>query len=126
MATGITVRAGSVALEGELNDSPTARAIAQALPITGRVQRWGEEIYFDIGLKQELADDSRPDMDLGEIAYWPAGTAMCIFFGPTPASGADGRPRAAGPVNPVGRVTGDVKALTAVQAGCEITVEARP
>jgi hypothetical protein len=126
MTTRIAIRAGAVALEAELNDSPTARAVAQALPIRGEAQRWGKEIYFDIGLMQELAEDARTDMDVGEIAYWPTGTALCIFFGPTPASGADGRPRAAGPVNPIGGVVGEAKALSAVGDGTEITVEACP
>lgn len=125
MATSISIRAGAVALTAELNDSPTARAVAEALPVTAAVRRWGEEVYFDIGLSHELADDARADMAVGEIAYWPTGTALCIFFGATPASGPDGAPRAASDVNPVGRVTGDAAALSAVADGTEITVETR-
>lgn len=125
MATKITIRAGAVVLDAELNDKAMALAVAEALPITGRVRRWGEEIYFDVGLDQPLSDDARAEMAVGEIAYWPTGTALCIFFGATPASGPDGAPRAASDVNPVGRVTGDVKALAAIADGAEIIVEAQ-
>lgn len=115
----IRIRAGEVELEAELNDSETASLVHDALPIQARVQRWGEEIYFEIPVETDPAPDARDVMEVGELAYWPVGRAFCIFFGPTPASSGE-EPRAAGPVNPLGRVTGDATALTRVPNGAEI------
>ena len=126
MSTRITISAGAVTLEAELDDSPTAKAILQAMPIEGQVLRWGQEVYFETGVSVGPSADAREEMSVGQIGYWPVGRAVCIFFGPTPASAADGRPRAASPVNPIGRVIGDAAALDAVPAGTKITLAAKP
>ncbi|MHA1799601.1 MAG: cyclophilin-like fold protein [Candidatus Helarchaeota archaeon] len=106
------------------NESPkTVEAISNALPITGRVNTWGEEIYFDIGVSVDLEDNSQEIMEIGETAYWPSGAAFCIFFGPTPAS-IDDRPRAVGPVNPLGKIIDiDPKKFLDVKNGEEIILE---
>ena len=122
MSTSITISAGSLTLTAELNDSATARRLAEALPVVGEVLRWGQEVYFETPVAAEQSDDARAEMAVGEIGYWPVGKAMCIFFGPTPASGPDGAPRAASPVNPIGEVLDDATALAAVKAGTKITV----
>jgi hypothetical protein len=122
MAHSIQIRAGDVSVAAELNDSPTAAAILAALPIEASGNRWGEEIYFSIPVKEKSAPDARADMEVGELAYWPPGTAFCIFFGPTPASDGD-QPRAASPVNPVGRVIGDVEPLKGVRDGATVIIE---
>lgn len=115
-----------VEVSARLDDSPTAVAIERALPLEGRVSRWGEEIYFTIPVHVEEAADARQDMDIGELGYWPVGTAFCIFFGPTPAS-SGGRPRAYSNVNPFGRVVGEEqqirKLLSAVEDGERVRVE---
>ena len=124
MPKRITIKAGNVTLKAELNDSPCAKAVYEAMPIEASANTWGEEIYFDIGLKFALADDAREDVSIGEIGYWPTGKAFCIFFGRTPASAPDGKPRAASEVNPIGRVIGDAKALKAVKDGDTVTLTA--
>lgn len=124
MPKKITIEAGRVTLKAELNDSPCAKAVYEAMPIKAAVNTWGEEIYFDIGVKFGLADDAREDVSVGEIGYWPTGKAFCVFFGRTPASGPDGKPRAASEVNPIGRVIGDAKALKDVKDGDEVTLSA--
>ncbi len=121
MSYRITITAGSVTMEAELNDSPTAQLIWEALPIIGRANTWGDEIYFDIPVQAEQAPDARADVEVGELGYWPAGSAFCIFFGPTPASSGD-QPRAASPVNVVGRVLGDATAFRRVGAGATVTL----
>jgi hypothetical protein len=115
----IAISAGSVTMEAELNDSPTAQAIWEALPITGRANTWGDEIYFDIPVQAEQAPDARADVEVGELGYWPVGSAFCIFFGPTPVS-TGVQPRAASPVNIVGRVLGDATAFRQVTAGAAV------
>jgi hypothetical protein len=108
--------AGSVKLEAELNDSPTARLIADALPLDGRANTWGDEIYFNIALPAEREPDAREELEVGELGYWPPGQAFCIFFGRTPASVGD-EPRAASAVNVIGKVIGNARAFKSVQDG---------
>jgi hypothetical protein len=122
MAYRITITAGSVSMQAELNDSSTAQEICESLPITGRANTWGDEIYFEIPVQAEQAADARADVEIGELGYWPVGRAFCIFFGPTPASTGE-KPRAASPVNVVGRVSGDATAFRQVLAGAAVTLE---
>ena len=122
MGNAIRITAGDISLAAELNDSETARAIYEALPIEAPGNRWGEEIYFSIPVSQDLSDDARAEMEVGELAYWPPGSAFCIFFGPTPASHGN-EPRAASPVNPVGQIAGDVAHLSEVPDGTVVTID---
>lgn len=118
----IRILVDEVEFTAELNDSESARAIWNALPIDGAGSRWGEEIYFSIPVSCELADDARAEMQVGELAYWPPGSAFCIFWGPTPASNGD-QPRAASPVNPVGMVTGNIGELNSIGDGASVKIE---
>ena len=122
MPTNIKITAGDVQIRAELNDGPTACAIAAALPITAPAQRWGEEIYFAIPVEMELEADAREVVDLGTLGYWPTGNAFCMFFGPTPASQGD-QIRAASPVNIIGAMLGDLTELTTVPNGAEVLIE---
>ncbi|MCX7669138.1 MAG: cyclophilin-like fold protein [Anaerolineae bacterium] len=112
----IWITAGNVTLPAELNDSPTAVQVWDALPIEGRANTWGDEIYFEIPVVARPAADARAEVAVGELGYWPVGHAFCIFFGPTPAStGAE--PRAYSPVNILGRVLGDATVFRRVRDG---------
>jgi hypothetical protein len=117
----IIIKAGEISMEAELVDTETARAIVSRLPITGRVRRWGEEIYFSIPVEMECEADARDVVEAGELGYWPEGTAFCIFFGKTPASRGD-EIRAASPVNVFGRVAGDATRFGSIADGEEIVV----
>ena len=119
----ITITVSGITVEAELNDSSTAAGILEILPVEGRANVWGEEIYFDIPLNIDQEPDARVDVAVGDLAYWPAGPAFCIFFGPTPVS-TDEKPRAYSPVNVFGRVIGDAGRLKAVADGSKITVTA--
>jgi uncharacterized protein len=99
-----------------LSDSPTAAAIREALPLEGTISRWGHEIYFTIPVAIIESPDARQDMAVGELGYWPVGTAFCIFFGPTPASMWH-EPRAYSNVNPFGQVEGEPEAIKELFAG---------
>jgi hypothetical protein len=118
----IVVSSGNVSLLAELTKSPTARQIWEALPIEGRANTWGDEVYFDIPVVADQEPDARADVAVGELGYWPVGHAFCIFFGPTPAS-VDDRPRAASPVNILGRILGDATQYRAVRSGDRVRIE---
>ena len=123
MPRRIRINAGVVALDAELNDSPTAVAIHTALPLEAAAQTWGEEIYFRIPVEGKLDDTAAELVAVGDLGYWPTGRAFCIFFGPTPASrGKEIRPASA--VNLVGKVLGDATAFKAVQDGDLVRLEA--
>ena len=121
MANRIAISAGSVTMEAELSDSPTAQKVWEALPITGRANTWGDEIYFTIPVQAEEEPDARADVGVGELGYWPVGSAFCIFFGPTPVS-IGPEPRAASPVNILGRVMGDATEFRKVSSGTMVTL----
>ena len=114
---------GSLMLDAELFDTPTARAIETALPITGKALTWGEEVYFDIPVKVARENDARAVVTPGEIAYWPDGHAIATGFGRTPISERD-ETRLASPCNIWAKALGDVKALAKVRAGTTIKVSA--
>lgn len=118
----IRIRADAVTAEANLHETSTADLLWEALPLYGRANRWGEEIYFQIPLDAPLEDGAREEMAVGEIAFWPPGQAFCIFFGPTPASTGDA-PRAASPVNPLGKVAGDAGMFRSVSDRTTVTLE---
>jgi hypothetical protein len=122
MANRIRIKAGKVVAEAELTDKPTAKKIWEALPIEGRANTWGDEIYFPIPVKAGGEPDARAEMAVGELGYWPPGSAFCIFFGPTPASSGS-EPCAASPVNLLGKVMGDATAFKAVKQGEKVVLE---
>jgi len=123
MGRRIRITAGKVEAEAELNDTRTAQAIWEALPIKGRVNLWGDEIYFSITLKLKLEAGQRL-VSVGDLGYWPDGNAFCIFFGPTPVSQGD-EIRPASPVTVFGKVIGDAAVFKNVAAGTEITIKSR-
>ena len=123
MPTGPTyhvrISAGKVACDAALQPNATARAIWNALPIQGSANRWGEEIYFEIPVDLAEEGDARQDVAVGDLAYWPPGSALCIFWGQTPASTGDA-PRAASPVNVFGHIDKGATAFAAVTSGTPV------
>jgi len=117
----VVIHVGDRALEGELNDSETAAAIWDALPVEGAGQTWGDEIYFRIPVSAE-PENARPSVNFGDIGYWPPGNALCIFYGPTPAS-RDEEIVPASPVNVVGKMVSDVSVLKGTSSPGLVKVE---
>jgi len=121
MPTTIKITAGDVVVEAELNDTVCAQAVAAALPIDASASTWGEEIYFSIDVDCQ-PEDMQAVVELGDLAYWPPGSAFCMFFGQTPMSSAE-EIRPASPVGIIGRMTGDLASLRSVRSGASVKIE---
>lgn len=113
---------GSLTLEAEFLDTPTARALAAKLPYETRALTWGDEVYFDVPLRVAREPGARTVVTPGEIAYWPEGPAIAIGFGPTPISQGD-ECRLASPCNVFAKAMSDVKVLHGVRAGAKVSVK---
>jgi hypothetical protein len=122
MEKKLKIRVGELKVEGELNESKTAQLIWEALPIEGKTNLWGEEIYFAIPVATGQEQGARDVVSSGELGYWPPGHAFCIFFGPTPASRGD-EIRAASAVNVIGKILSDTKVFRKAKDGVKITLE---
>ena len=108
----IRIKTKGVEMTAELNDSPSAKKIWEALPIESRTRLWGQEVYFEIPVHDEERD-AQAQVPSGTIAFWPPGDCFCIFFGQTPAS----------PVNVVGKLDGDPMEFAKVKANQVIRLE---
>ncbi|MCK4300745.1 MAG: hypothetical protein KAX80_14485 [Planctomycetes bacterium] len=108
----IKIVTDKVEMLATFNESESARTFYDALPIEGSASRWGDEVYFDIGLSMP-EENPQAEVPSGTLAYWPTGTAFCIFFGQTPYS----------PVNVLGTLDGDPKEFDQVQSGETVRLE---
>jgi len=108
----ILIRAGKVEMAATLNDTPTARAILDALPFESKARLWGKEVYFEIPVHM-APDHAQAKVPSGTVAFWPDGDCLCLFYGQTPAS----------PVNVVGTLEGDPNELAKVKSGEAIHIE---
>ena len=122
MGKNIRITAGSVVVDAELNDTDTAGAIWEVLPIQANGDTWGDEIYFRISVENEV-ENGQEVVELGDLGYWPPGSAFCLFFGPTPASEGD-EIRPASKVTVIGKIKGDSTVLTSVSSGSSVLIEA--
>ena len=109
MAT-IEIKVGELKLQAEIYETPTSQAFVRALPLKSSFQRWGDEIYFAVPFACETEPNATQNMEVGDIAYWPGGKAVAIFFGPTPMSKGK-TPVAYEKVNRFGKLVGDATAL---------------
>src|SRR3981189_1487148 len=114
---------GTLTLDAELLDTPTARAVAAILPISSPVLTWGEEVYFEVPARVGTEKGARAVVTPGEIAYWPDGHCIALGFGRTPISQGD-ETRLASPCNIFAKAVGDVKVLAQIKAGTTISVAA--
>ena len=114
----------SVSLSARLRDTPTARAIATALPLEAGVSTWGKEVFFPAPVEAEREADAREVVTAGEIAFWCEGRFVAIGFGPTPASTGD-EIRLAAPTNIFADIDdGDPADLAAVTSGSRVRMTA--
>jgi hypothetical protein len=97
--------------EVELCGGAAARNLVKTLPLEISMSRWGDEFYGTLKEKVDCGDDTLGDVfEIGDVALWPAGNALCIFFGPTPAS-TGSEPRMASPGVLLGKIKGDAAVL---------------
>lgn len=120
MPTPITIKVGDVVVQAELNDTQAAQMIAKALPIEASANTWGEEIYFAIDVDCP-SENPTAVVQLGDLGYWPPGSAFCMFFGQTPMS-TPTEIRPASPVTVIGRMVGDLEPLKQVPSGAPVTI----
>ena len=118
----IIISTENLRMEAILVEGSSADIFWNTLPITGRANTWGDEIYFNVNLQMPLDDDASDLVESGDIAFWPPGGAFCIFFGPTPASLGD-EVRAASAVNVLGKIDGDEREFRSVPSGEEVRLE---
>jgi len=109
-----------VAELGEELAPETVKAILRSLPIEAVANRWGDEIYFETNVDCRVAENSREIVEIGDVAYWIPGKAICLFFGKTPIS--DDKIRPASAVNVVGKIIGDPRVLKKVKDGERVFV----
>ena len=118
----LKITMGSVVLNVELFDTPTAQALYDAAPFDAMAQTWGDEVYFDTPVESPGEADARDVMEPGEVAFWMAGNCIAIAFGPTPVSQGD-ELRLASAANVWGRAVEDVRTLAGVRPGDSVSVE---
>lgn len=120
MGSQITIAAGGLEIGARLNDTSTASGVLGVLPIKASVNLWGEEVYFPIPLEMG-EEDARETVEVGDIAYWPQGQALCIFLGTTPVSHGD-EVRPISPVNVIGHMEEAKKLLAVIRQGDDISI----
>jgi hypothetical protein len=117
----IKMTAGDIVAFAELNETATAEAIWNALPIEAQANTWGDEVYFSIPVYLE-EENAQEIVEKGDLGYWPVGNAFCIFFGRTPASRGD-EIRPASAVNVFGRLEDDPTIFKRVRSGEQVVLE---
>ncbi|MDP7223767.1 MAG: cyclophilin-like fold protein [SAR202 cluster bacterium] len=116
----IKIQVGDVEVTALLNGCATADLVWDALPIISTGSTWGDEVYFRTDLTAD-EQDSEAVVDMGAVAFWPPGQAICLFYGLTPMSTGD-EIRPASPVNVIGQIEGDPTVLKSA-SGSDVRVE---
>jgi hypothetical protein len=102
--------------EGELVRFLAPRTIdyiVRKLPVEGRAALWKEEVYFEIPIKMG-EEKAKPTVETGTIAFWPMGSALCVFYG---------KSQPYSPVSILGKITSNLEIFTQIKSGTTIKVE---
>jgi hypothetical protein len=109
----------------ELDDSQspkTVKAILDNLPIEVKINRWGDELYTDKTPIVAEEENARSVVDLLDVAYWPEGHSLCLFYGPTPISKSPDEILAYSPVNIVGKIISKNNILNHIKHNTIVTI----
>ena len=87
--------------------------LIRKLPVEGKAALWKEEIYFEIPVKMG-EEKAKPTVETGTIAFWPMGSALCVFYG---------KSQPYSPVNILGKITSNLEIFKQVKSGVTIRVE---
>ena len=114
----------NIIIELDCTNSPkTCKDILDSLPFSVSAHLWGEEIYTDESSITQPEENAKALVELDDVAYWPSGKAVCLFFGPTPI-GKKGEIKPYSPVNVVGKITNPGKTiLSKINDGVKISFE---
>jgi len=107
----------------DTNSPKTCKSILGSLPFSVAGHIWGEEIYTDESPISQSEENAKALVDLNDVAYWPNGKAICLFFGPTPI-GKKGEIKPYSPVNVVGKIIdSDKSVIKNFKEGTKITFQ---
>ena len=118
----ISVQISNNAVTIELNDKDSPKTVNEflkKLPFTVGINLWGEEIYTDESPISQNEENAKELLELNDVAYWPTGKAICLFYDPTPI-GKKGEIKPYSPVNVIGKIINpDKKILSNIEDGME-------
>ena len=113
----------------ELDDSispKTVKSFLDNLPFSVRINLWGDEIYTDESPVNVAEENAKSPVDLFDVAFWPSGRAICLFYGPTPI-GNKNEIKPYSPVNVIGKISNaDKQILSELKDGIEVTFQEKP
>lgn len=104
----------------EKNSPNTAKQFLSNLPFSLTLNVWGEEIYTNESPIDAPEENAKSPVSLNDVAYWPTGKAICLFFGPTPI-GKQGEITPASPVNIIGKIVSPNKSILDIADGLQAT-----
>ena len=116
----IVFKAENIGFYVRFNESPAALEILNHLPLDGVVSKWQDEIYFETNLSVP-SDGQTMDVNVGDVAYWPQGNSLCVFFGRTKDSTTD-KPVPITPVVVIGQTMAAPEELREIKAGEHVRV----
>jgi len=107
----------------DINSPKTCKSILDSLPFSVNAHLWGEEIYTDESPITQPEENAKDLVELNDVAYWPNGRAICLFFGPTPI-GEKGEIKPYSGVNVVGKIINtDRSVIENFKEGAKITFQ---
>ncbi|MFC1570841.1 cyclophilin-like fold protein [Candidatus Omnitrophota bacterium] len=118
----IILKTDNISLEAELNDNSVSNGILERVPIASTVSTWGDEIYFTIPQVRASGAYGTIDVESGDVAFWPEGNCLCVFYGRTPASTSE-KPVPASEVILVGKIVKGLDEISSIKAGDRVTVD---